>query len=92
MSMVLAIKKEGQHMGNYDIQVFTERCTGCLRCQLACSDLYTKAFNPSAARIRVIMSGADCSILFTEECTECGVCVDHCFHGALQKTKREADK
>ena len=79
-------------MGNYDIQVYTESCTGCLRCQLACSDLYTKAFNPSTARIRVIVSAADCSILFTEECNECGVCVDHCFHGALHKMKREADK
>ena len=79
-------------MGNYDIQVSTERCTGCLRCQLACSDLYTKAFNPSTARLRVIISGADRSILFTEECNKCGVCVDQCFHGALQKMKREAEK
>jgi len=79
-------------MGIYDIQVSTGRCTGCMRCQLACSDLYTKAFNPSTASIRVIVSGADCSILFTEECNECGVCVDHCFHGALQKMKREAEK
>ena len=79
-------------MGKYDIQVATESCTGCLRCQLACSDLYTKAFNPSTARIRVIVLGADCSIHFTEECNECGVCADHCFHGALHKMKREADK
>lgn len=79
-------------MGNYDIQVSTESCTGCLRCQLACSDLYTKAFNPSEARIQVVTSGSYCSIHFTEECNECGVCVDHCFHGALQKMKREAEK
>jgi ferredoxin len=79
-------------MGIYDIQVSTGRCTGCLRCQLACSDFCTKAFNPSAARILVVVSGADCSILFTEECNKCGVCVDHCFHGALQNMKREAEK
>ncbi len=79
-------------MGNYVIQVYTECCTGCLRCQLACSDLYTKAFNPPAARIQVILWGVDCSIHFTEECNECGVCVDHCLHGALHKMKREADK
>ncbi len=79
-------------MGIYDIRVSTGRCTGCLRCQLACSDFCTKAFNPSAARILVVISGADCSILFTEECNKCGVCVDQCFHGALQKMKREAEK
>jgi Fe-S-cluster-containing dehydrogenase component len=79
-------------MGDYDIQVSTESCTGCLRCQLACSDLYTKVFNPSEARIQVVTSGADCSIHFTEACNECGVCVDHCFHGALHKIKREAEK
>ena len=36
-------------MGTFDIEVVTERCTGCLRCQLACSDLFTKTFNPSEA-------------------------------------------
>ena len=38
-------------MEKYEIQIFTERCTGCLRCELACSDLYWKSFNPSLARI-----------------------------------------
>ncbi len=79
-------------MGTFDIEVATERCTGCIRCQLACSDLFTKAFNPSKARIQVIVSGADCSIHFTDECNECGLCVDHCFFDALQKTEKEADK
>ena len=79
-------------MEKYDIQVIAERCTGCLRCQLACSDVYTKAFNPSQARIRVVVSGADCSIHFTEECNECGVCVDQCFFNALEKAKKENDQ
>ncbi|MCP4665773.1 MAG: hypothetical protein GY849_05355 [Deltaproteobacteria bacterium] len=77
-------------MRAFNMQVATERCTGCLRCELACSDLFTKAFNPSEARIRVVVSGADCSIGFTEECNACGVCADHCFFGALEKTKKEA--
>jgi NAD-dependent dihydropyrimidine dehydrogenase PreA subunit len=77
-------------MEKFEIQIATERCTGCRLCQLACSELYTRAFNPSAARIQVDVSGADCSIRFTEECNECGVCVDYCFYGALQKTQREA--
>jgi len=77
-------------MGKYEILVDEMRCTGCLRCQLACSDLYIKAFNPGRARIRVVMSGVDCRIEFTDDCTECGVCADHCFFGTLQKTERRA--
>ncbi|MCP4668562.1 MAG: hypothetical protein GY849_19640 [Deltaproteobacteria bacterium] len=77
-------------MKTYNIQVATERCTGCLRCELACSDLFTKAFNPSEARIRVVVSDADCSIGFTEACNACGACADHCFFGALEKTIKEA--
>jgi ferredoxin len=79
-------------MGKYQIHVATENCTGCLRCQLSCSELYTKTFNPSQAMIVVDISGADCSIRFTDECNECGVCVDQCFYDALQKTKREGEK
>ncbi|MBW1710573.1 MAG: 4Fe-4S binding protein [Deltaproteobacteria bacterium] len=77
-------------MGKYTIQVYTERCTGCLRCELACSDLYTKTFNPSKARIQVTATGLDCMIRFTGECNYCGVCVDHCFYDALQKEEKVA--
>ncbi|MCJ7686484.1 MAG: hypothetical protein MUO68_19560 [Desulfobacteraceae bacterium] len=37
--------KGGQWMGKYKIEAHERRCTCCLRCQLACSDLYTKVFN-----------------------------------------------
>lgn len=77
-------------MERYEIHVATERCTGCLRCQLSCSDLYTNTFNLSQARIRVDVLGAECTICFTEECNECGVCVDQCLYDALTKT--EANK
>jgi ferredoxin len=76
-------------MSKYAIQVITDNCTGCLRCQLACSDVYTKAFNPSQSRIRVTVTGADCMIGFSEDCTECGACADNCFFGALEKTRKE---
>lgn len=81
-----------QYMANYDIQVAKEKCTGCLRCQLACSDLFTKVFNPSQAKITVVVSGADCSIHFSAECNQCGVCVDHCFFDALQKTEKGSNR
>ena len=72
-------------MAKYEIIVSPERCTGCLLCQLACSYLYTRSFNPSAGRIMVDVSGVDCRICFTDECNGCGVCVDHCLYNALQK-------
>ncbi len=76
-------------MAKYEILVNTDNCTGRLRCELGCSDLYTKAFNPAAARIRVRVRGAECKIVFTEECTHCGVCADNCFYDALEKIPEE---
>lgn len=75
-------------MGKYEIRATAENCTGCLRCQLGCSEFYTKVFNPSQACILVDTSGINYAISFTEECRECGVCADQCFYGALEKTGR----
>jgi len=74
----------------FDIQIVSERCTGCLMCQLGCSDHRNRIFNPSLARIEVALSALDCSIRFADECDRCGICVDYCFYGALQKTPFEA--
>lgn len=79
-------------MGKYIVQTAVENCTGCLRCQLACSDAYAKAFNPSAAYIRVDVSGAYARIEFTEDCNECGICADSCFFEALSKTRKEDEQ
>jgi Fe-S-cluster-containing dehydrogenase component len=78
-------------MAIYEINTNTDNCTGCLRCQLGCSQLYTGAFNPAAAYIRVMVSGADGMITFTEDCTSCGVCADHCFYDALHKEPKESN-
>lgn len=78
-------------MGKYRIEIFPEKCTGCLRCQLACSDIYTKKFNPAQARIRVAVREADCTLWFTETCEACGVCADQCFYGALEKIRKEVE-
>jgi Fe-S-cluster-containing dehydrogenase component len=69
------------------VQIHTDdaSCTGCLRCQLACSHAYTKTFNPSAARIHVEFLGADLALRFTDDCVACGLCADNCFYGALEK-------
>ena len=79
-------------MEKYEIEVSAERCTGCLRCELACSDLYWQSFNPSLARIQVVVSDGDYSIVLTEDCNGCGICADHCLYDAVQKSRREADE
>jgi len=64
---------------------YPEQCSGCSACQLACSFLFTGAFNPLKAYIKVNWSGdLDRSISFTDECTGCGVCVKYCNYGALE--------
>ncbi len=73
-------------MSKYRIVTDDARCTGCLRCQLACSYAYTKSFNPSAARVCIELVGVDCAVRFTEDCVACGLCADNCFYGALEKT------
>ncbi len=78
-------------MGKYVIHAVEEKCAGCLRCELACSDAFTREFNPTAAYIQVTMTGADCAIRFTEDCNQCGLCADQCLYGALSKTRTEAE-
>jgi carbon-monoxide dehydrogenase iron sulfur subunit len=79
-------------MGKYTIETHPERCTGCLRCQLACSDANEKIFNPSIARISIEISGVDCKIHFTEACIGCGICADECFYNAVEKRERVGGK
>jgi len=74
-------------VSKYRILTDDAKCTGCLRCQLACSQAYQKSFNPSAARIRIDFLGADCAIRFTEDCVACGLCADNCLYGALEKSE-----
>lgn len=78
-------------MAKYKINPVPVNCAGCLRCELACSYAHTKAFNPSAGRIRVLMSDESCRIDFTEDCVECGTCADQCFYGALSKSKKDRE-
>ena len=77
-------------MKRFTIAVAAGRCSGCLRCQLACSDLYTGEFNPARARLRVELREGEANIAFTEECAGCGTCTDDCFYGALTKAPAAA--
>jgi len=73
----------------YEITYVQENCSGCLRCQLACSRAYAKSFQPSAARIKIEALGAEYRVAFTEDCVECGFCADNCLFGALTKIPKE---
>lgn len=75
-------------MAGFNIRTFDNRCSGCLRCQLACSHRYTGVFNPSKARIMINTDPLGWRIVLTESCNGCGICVDHCFYDALAKESR----
>jgi Fe-S-cluster-containing dehydrogenase component len=79
-------------VGKYKMEVVSESCTGCMLCQLACSELYTGTFSLEKARIRVLISDRECTISFSNECNNCGVCADYCLYGALIKMPGEAEK
>jgi len=76
-------------MGKYNITTAVENCSGCLRCQLGCSETNTRMFKPTAAHIKVEMTDDDCVISFSDDCIACGACADNCFYGALTKTVKE---
>jgi len=61
-----------------------EKCTGCHRCQLACSFQFTKRFNPASAYLGIHRTFEE-TISFLPECTECELCVDACTFGALYR-------
>ncbi len=68
---------------NEQIALDIEKCTGCLNCQLICSLTYTKVFNPSKAHIIIDKRDIPEKISFTEDCTNCNICVDYCLYGAI---------
>ena len=65
------------------IVVDAEKCTECLNCQLICSLTFTQRFNPGEARILIEPVNGGKRIDFTEECTECYLCVNYCLYGAI---------
>ncbi len=73
----------------YDIKYVQENCSGCLRCQLACSRVYERHFQPSMARLKIKYQQTEFQVNFTEDCISCGFCSDSCLFGALEKSARE---
>ena len=68
-----------------DIIIHENNCTGCLICQLWCSYVHTKRFNPSEANIQIVNGhGLKPRISFLDECDNCGQCAQHCLYGTLE--------
>ena len=67
-----------------EIIINEKKCSGCLMCQLKCSYLFHKEFNPSKANIIIDASNIFPKISFLEDCKECWECVKICLYGALE--------
>ena len=76
-------------MKRYEVRYFQERCTGCLRCALTCSELHAGSFCPERAYIRVVEGPESFSLRLQGDCNGCGACADSCFYGALGKVRVE---
>ena len=68
------------------ILTYPERCTGCRRCEIACSEHFTGKVHPSMSRIRIIEFSEGvidiplvCRQCEVEEPPCCKVCPKNCF-------------
>jgi NAD-dependent dihydropyrimidine dehydrogenase PreA subunit len=78
----LATTKKGQ-----EFKIAEEYCAGCQRCQLTCSFVNEGVFNPALANIKVLITtdkGISYQVYRTEDCLECGNCVEACVFGCLK--------
>lgn len=74
---------------NETVWIDPDNCTGCLNCQLICSFVFERSFNPSLANIIIGGSPEKRDIKFSDECTECNLCVKHCIYGALTSAEEK---
>lgn len=71
--------KSGLH-----INVFPEKCSGCLICELRCALHFKKSLLLGASAIQVRRtSDGKYSISFAGHCDNCGICVRNCMYEAL---------
>lgn len=70
---------------NKSIIAIPERCVGCKLCQLICSFVKLRIFNPSRAllNINVDEKRGLFEIKFFPECDSCGACIEYCPSEAL---------
>ena len=72
-----------------EISIAAERCSGCMRCALACSFFTSRerVFNLSKSKIVVVpgWEQGQFEIALSEECTRCGICIPYCEFDALSQ-------
>ncbi len=73
------------------ILVDSDKCVGCLSCELICSLAKADKFGRAMSHISIerIRGGADYKIFFDEGCDACGLCVRYCTHDVLTREKKE---
>lgn len=75
---------------DFPIKVDASKCFGCLRCEIACSMRYEDTVCPARAKIQVVPPDRSdsiglSSIIFAEDCENCGLCLRACVYGALTR-------
>lgn len=66
---------------NAEVKANTEKCKGCLTCEMICSLVKTGVANPARSRIRISAQPGQITI---QNCDGCGICARFCVFGALE--------
>lgn len=72
-----------------EMKAISDKCTGCLLCQFACSYMKTRAYSVSQALLSVARAGMreKYTVSFKEECDACGYCVKYCAFDAISRKR-----
>jgi carbon-monoxide dehydrogenase iron sulfur subunit len=67
------------------VAAIPERCVGCKLCQLICSYVTLRVFNPTRSHLTIKADEKRglFDIEFLPECTDCGACIKYCPSEAL---------
>jgi Fe-S-cluster-containing hydrogenase component 2 len=61
-----------------------ELCTGCLDCEVACSQAYFKTNDPRYSAIRIVENNRTYR---ARKCTQCGECINMCTANAIYRDR-----
>jgi Fe-S-cluster-containing dehydrogenase component len=72
------------------LAIDVNKCTGCRNCELGCSAVQTKTFNPARSRIKILKNEIETTIV-PMVCLQCEVplCVDACPTGAIVRNEHD---